>query len=460
MSAIVRFAPSPTGYLHIGGARTALFNYLFAKNKGGKFLLRIEDTDKKRSTAEAIEAIKEGLNWLGLKHDGEIFFQSQREKRHQEIAHELVKKGQAYYCYTSEEELEEMRKKAEEQKQVFRFQSPWRDSKETPPQGVNPVIRIKAPKEGTSTIRDLVQDEVTINNAEIDDLVILRSNGVPTYMLAVVVDDFDMGVTHIIRGDDHLTNTFKQKVIYEAMGWKVPEFAHIPLIHGADGAKMSKRHGATSVIEYKEMGYLPEALRNYLLRLGWSHGNDEIICDEDAIKWFNLENIGKSPSRFDFARLDNLNKHYIKQKNEEKLLALLNFAKNPSQNEKQRILQALKFLKERAVNLNELAKISAVYFDDFDFDPKDDETKNLLAEKSNLIREIKDLLAKISDSDFNHDEIKNNLMNFAENKGLKIKDFGPALRVSLTGESSGAGGIFDVVAILGKDLVLKRMSKI
>lgn len=460
MSVVVRFAPSPTGYLHIGGARTALFNYLFAKNKGGKFLLRIEDTDKERSTQAAVDAILQGLEWLGLKHDGEIFFQSKREKRHQEIAHELVQKGQAYYCYTSEEELEKLRKDAEDKKQVFRFKSPWRDSTATPPQGVKPVIRLKVPKEGVTMINDLVQGQVTVSNVEIDDLVILRSDGTPTYMLAVVVDDHDMAVTHIIRGDDHLTNTFKQKVIYQAMGWNVPEFAHIPLIHGADGAKMSKRHGATSVIEYKEMGYLPESLRNYLLRLGWSHSNDEIISDQDAIKWFNLENVGKSPSRFDFAKLDNLNKHYIKQKNDEDLFELLNFFRKPLKNEKEMIVKALKFLKERAANLNELAKISEVYFDRPVFVIKDRETLELLKEKNDSLIQIKDLLAEIPDKNFNHDEIKNHLMNFAENKGLKIKDFGPVLRAALTGESSGAGGIFDVVAILGKDLVLKRINRI
>ncbi|MFT5703531.1 MAG: glutamyl-tRNA synthetase, partial [Rickettsiales bacterium] len=307
MKIITRFAPSPTGFLHIGGARTALFNYLFAKKNGGEFLLRIEDTDQKRSTPEAVEAILEGLSWLGLKNDGEIVFQSKNIQRHKEVALDLLRQGKAYYCHTSAEELASLRQEAETKGEVFRFKSPWRDKIAPESEGVKPVIRLKSPNQGQTIINDLIRGEITIDNSELDDLVILRSDETPTYMLAVVVDDFDMKISHIIRGEDHLTNSFRQQTIYDAMNWQVPKFAHVPLIHGPDGAKMSKRHGATSVIDYNEMGYLPEAMRNYLLRLGWSHGDDEIISDEQALEWFNLDHIGKSPARFDFAKLDNLN---------------------------------------------------------------------------------------------------------------------------------------------------------
>lgn len=453
---ITRFAPSPTGYLHIGGARTALFNYLFSKHTGGKFLLRIEDTDEKRSTQEAIDAILQGLDWLGLKHDGDFILQSKNLPRHKEVAEKLLEIGQAYLCYTSAEELEEMRKNAEAKKEVFRFKSPWRDKINSQSSTVKPVIRIKAPLEGEMVIKDLVQGEIKVKNSELDDLVMLRSDGTPTYMMAVVVDDHDMEITHIIRGDDHLTNAFRQKVIYEAMNWKVPEFAHIPLIHGPDGAKMSKRHGATSVIEYKEMGYLPESMRNYLLRLGWSHGDAEIISDEEAIKWFSLDKVGKSPSRFDFSKLKSVNKHYIKEKSEEELFNLVEgiLEKKPSQNEKIRILKALKFVKERAEVLNDLAQSIDVYFDGLKAD-FDENSKKLIAEKKSLLIDLGKVFADLND--WSHDGIKNSLNEFAVAKALKIKDFGPLLRIVLTFSSSSAGGIFDVVEILGKEEVLSRI---
>jgi glutamyl-tRNA synthetase len=456
MSIVTRFAPSPTGYLHIGGARTALFNYLFAKNMGGKFLLRIEDTDEKRSTKEAIDAILQGLDWLELKHDGDFILQSKNLARHKEIAEQLLEKGQAYLCYTSAEELAELRKKAEAKKEVFRFKSEWRDKSQSLSSNVKPVIRIKAPLDGEMVIRDLVQGEIRVKNSELDDLVMLRSDGTPTYMLAVVVDDHDMNVSHIIRGDDHLTNAFRQKVIYEAMGWRVPEFAHIPLIHGPDGAKLSKRHGATSVIEYKEMGYLPEAMRNYLLRLGWSHGDSELISDAQAIEWFLLDKVGKSPSRFDFAKLKSVNKHYIKEKNEAELLKLVEefFSKKPSASEEFRIARALKFVKERASVLNELAANLEIYFDNFcgEFDL---ESKKIIAEKKLLISDLKKVLANLND--WSHDEIKNSLNEFAAKENLKIKDFGPLLRIILTFSQASAGGIFDVIEILGKSEVERRV---
>jgi len=456
MSIVTRFAPSPTGYLHIGGARTALFNYLFAKNMGGKFLLRIEDTDEKRSTAEAIDAILQGLDWLELKHDGDFILQSKNLARHKEVAEKLLEKGQAYLCYTSAEELAELRQKAEAKKEVFRFKSEWRDKSQSQASDVKPVIRIKAPLEGEMIIRDLVQGEIRVKNSELDDLVMLRGDGTPTYMLAVVVDDHDMNVSHIIRGDDHLTNAFRQKVIYEAMDWKVPEFAHIPLIHGPDGAKLSKRHGATSVIEYKEMGYLSEAIRNYLLRLGWSHGDSEIISDAQAAEWFDLNHVGKSPSRFDFAKLKSVNKHYIKEKNEAELLKLVAefFSKKPATSEEFRIARALKFVKERAAVLNELAANLEIYFDNFRAE-FDEESKKIIAEKKSLIAELQKVFANLND--WNHDGIKNSLNEFATQKNLKIKDFGPLLRIILTFSQASAGGIFDVIEILGKSEVERRV---
>ena len=456
MNIITRFAPSPTGFLHIGGARTALFNYLFAKNNGGKFLVRIEDTDQKRLNDEAVQAIINGLEWLGLKNDDEIIFQSQNIKRHKEIVTKLLENDQAYYCYTPLEELQEMRLKAEKQGKVFRFKSEWRNKSLSQSSTIQPVIRIKAPTEGETTIKDLIQGEISVSNSELDDLVMLRSDGTPTYMLAVVVDDYDMKISHIIRGDDHLTNAFRQKIIYQAMGWNVPEFAHIPLIYGADGTKMSKRHGATSVMEYQEMGYLPETIRNYLLRLSWSYGDEEIISDENAIKWFSLKNIGKSPARFDFAKLDNLNKHYIKEKSEEELLKIIIhlLPQNISHGEQKKITKALKFIKERAIKLNDLANSCQIYLNNFnqDFDAKDSEA---IKNNQTILAELKITLSQIEQ--WNHDEIKNSLNNFAINKNLKIKDFAPILRIALTFLSSSAGGVFDVIEILGKDEVLQRL---
>jgi glutamyl-tRNA synthetase len=459
MSVITRFAPSPTGYLHIGGARTALFNYLFARHHQGKFLLRIEDTDDKRSSASAIEAIVQGLDWLGLKPDEDSVLQSDNLMRHKEIAEKLLEKNQAYLCYTSAQELEEMRLQAEAKKEIFRFKSPWRDKIQSQASSVKPAIRIKAPLVGETIINDLVQGEVRVKNSELDDLVMLRADGTPTYMLAVVVDDHDMKITHVIRGDDHLTNAFRQKIIYQAMDWQVPEFAHIPLIHGSDGAKMSKRHGATSVIEYKQMGYLPEALRNYLLRLGWSHGDAELISDAQAIEWFALDKVGKSPARFDFVKLKSVNKHYIKEKNDAELWELLaNFwSKNPSASEKERILKALKFVKERANLLDELAKNLEIYYDNFCGD-LDQESAKIINEKKSLLNDLQKVFLNLND--WNHDGIKNSLDHFAAANSLKIKDFGPALRIALTFSSASAGGIFDVIEILGKDEVVRRIDSI
>src|SRR5713101_2711288 len=362
MSFVVRFAPSPTGFLHIGGARTALFNWLFARHHGGKFLLRIEDTDHARSTPEAVAAIVEGLDWLGLSWDGEIVYQSARAARHAEVARQLLAAGRAYRCYCTPTELDAMRERARAEKRSVRYDGTWRDRdpSEAPP-GVPPVIRLKAPQQGSTTIRDHVQGEVTVANTELDDLIILRADGTPTYNFSVVVDDHDMGITHVIRGDDHLNNAFRQKQIYDALGWEVPEFAHLPLIHGPDGAKLSKRHGALGVEAYRDLGYLPEGLRNYLLRLGWSHGDDEIIATEQAIEWFDIDAVGRAPARFDFAKLDNLNGHYIRVAEGGRLVTLVAeklekaFGRTLSETERTRLLQAMPELKLRPKTLVELA---------------------------------------------------------------------------------------------------------
>src|SRR5579864_1141579 len=329
MSVVVRFAPSPTGFLHIGGARTALFNWLFARHHqlrgdGGVFRLRIEDTDRQRSTDEAVAAIVDGLQWLGLGWDGEIVHQFTRAARHAEAARELLAAGRAYYCYCSPAELEAMRERARAEKRSVRYDGTWRDKDSAAaPAGVAPVIRLRAPQEGTTTIADLVQGEVTVANSGLDDLILLRADGTPTYNLSVVVDDHDMGITHVIRGDDHLNNAFRQTQIYRALDWPIPEFAHVPLIHGPDGAKMSKRHGAIGVEQYRELGYLPEAVRNYLLRLGWSHGDDEIIATEDAIRWFDIAQVGRAAARFDQAKLDSIDGHYIRQADDARLVSLV-----------------------------------------------------------------------------------------------------------------------------------------
>ena len=324
MPVTVRFAPSPTGFLHIGSARTALFNWLFARHHGGTFRLRIEDTDRARSTPETVATIINGLDWLGLSWDSAIVYQSARAARHAEIARQLLAAGRGYYCYCTPVELEVMRERARAERRSVRYDGTWRDRNpaEAPP-GVPPVIRLKAPQQGSTTIRDHVQGDVTVANSELDDLIILRADGSPTYNLSVVVDDHDMEVTHVIRGDDHLNNAFRQTQIYRALDWPIPEFAHLPLIHGPDGTKMSKRHGAVGIDAYRDLGYLPEAVRNYLLRLGWSHGDHEVISTEQAIAWFDLDAVGRAPARFDFAKLDNLNGHYIRVAADERLSDLV-----------------------------------------------------------------------------------------------------------------------------------------
>lgn len=438
---ITRFAPSPTGFLHIGGARTALFNYLFAKKNNGKFLLRIEDTDRERSTDAAIDAIIKGMEWLGLKADEPPIFQFARAGRHAEVAKELVAKGKAYYCTVSAEELANFREENPNKK----FRSPYRDSGLT-----EGVIRLKAPLEGDVIINDHVKGSVTVNTAELDDMVLLRSDGTPTYMLAVVVDDHDMGITHVIRGDDHFTNTFRQKLIYEAMGWIVPEFAHVPLIHGADGAKLSKRHGALGVEEYEKMGYLPEAMRNYLLRLGWSHGDDEIISDEQAREWFNLEHLGNSPARFDFEKLNATNLHYIKHAEDARLAKLV--ADDESQ--LPLLTKAMYVLKERSNTLPAL-KADAQFLFKVEMDAQAKE-KLATADKAVIAKAAG---AITSVTDWNKETIEAEFKKFMTDNNLKMGQIGPALRALLTG-TMHSPAIFDVISILGKDEVAKRLGNI
>lgn len=450
MTTVTRFAPSPTGYLHIGGARTALFNWLYAKHTGGKFLLRIEDTDRARSTQGAIDAIIDGMKWLGLDCDGEPIFQFARSARHAEIAHALVKSGQAFHCYTTQEELELFRKENPNAK----FRSPYRDGKPGPA-GAAPVVRIKAPLEGETTVHDKVQGTVSVKNSELDDMILLRSDGTPTYMLAVVVDDHDMGVTQVIRGDDHFTNTFRQLMIYDAMGWSAPDFAHIPLIHGPDGAKLSKRHGALGVEAYRDMGYLPEALRNYLLRLGWAHGDDEIISTQQAIEWFTLDGCGKSPSRFDFTKLENLNGHYIREADDARLTELvvekLGGVDAPG---KERVQKGMPGLKARAKTINELAENARIYVLKRPV-PLDDKAQDVLAKGGRDI--IRAILPRLeAQQDFSHGATMELCKAFGAELGKKLGDIAQPLRVALAGKTVSPG-IFEVMEILGKEESLGRL---
>lgn len=459
---MTRFAPSPTGFLHIGGARTALFNWLFAKHHGGEFHLRIEDTDRKRLTEGAVEAIFDGMNWLGLTYDGEAISQYERRARHSDVAQELLAKGKAYHCYCSPEELAEMRSTARAEGRPMGYDGRWRDKDPSEaPQGVTPVIRFKSPNEGQTTIHDQVQGDVVVANAQLDDMIILRADGSPTYMLSVVVDDHDMGVTHVIRGDDHLTNAARQAQLILAIGWALPIYAHIPLIHGPDGAKLSKRHGALGVEAYRDMGYLPSAVKNYLLRLGWSHGDDETISQQQAIEWFGLEAIGKSPSRFDFTKLENLNGYYIREVESDQSLAQIcrpviekSLGRPLSAAEDALLITAMKELKPRAKNINDLAQSSLFLFATrpLSLIPKaekilNEDAKVILTEVANQLEncaawEIEALEAEIK--------------AFAEARDLKLGNIAQPIRASLTG-SNVSPGIFDILVWLGKEESLARM---
>ncbi|HEX6959494.1 MAG TPA: glutamate--tRNA ligase [Ferrovibrio sp.] len=458
---VTRFAPSPTGYLHIGGARTALFNWLFARHHGGKFLLRIEDTDRERSTEDAVAKIFQGLQWLGLDWDAEPVFQFARMKRHAEVAEKLLAEGKAYRCYCTPEELEEMRARAKAEGRPMRYDGRWRDrDPKEAPVGVKPVIRFKAPREGVTVIRDHVQGEVTFQNEQLDDLIILRSDGTPTYNLSVVVDDHDMGITHVIRGDDHLTNAARQTQLYLAAGFPVPEFAHIPLIHGPDGAKLSKRHGALGTEAYADMGYLPAAMRNYLLRLGWSHGDDEIISTEQAIEWFDLDHVGRSPARFDFAKLNNLNGHYIRNTADDELLqAALPFitkhaGRAPGEAELGKLKAILPSVKERAKDLNELAEAVLFLFAARPIQPDAAAQKHLDQAAKERLKKLVDALRPVND--WNAAGTEAVVRKLAETEQVKLGQLAQPLRAALTGRTVSPP-IFDVLAVLGRDETLARI---
>ena len=452
---VTRFAPSPTGYLHIGGARTALFNWLYARHHGGQYLLRIEDTDRARSTDSAIEAIFDGLEWLGLAGDEPATFQFARSERHAAVAHELLEKGHAYRCYLTPEELQARREAAQAERRTFRIDSEWRDADPaTAPADKPYVVRIKAPRDGETVIEDLVQGRVAVQNAELDDFVLLRSDGTPTYMLAVVVDDHDMGVTHVIRGDDHLNNAFRQLVIIRGMGWPEPAYGHVPLIHGNDGAKLSKRHGALGVDAYRdEMGVLPEALFNYLLRLGWGHGDDEIISREQAVEWFDIAHVGKSPSRFDLAKLLNLNAHYLREADDARLAALV-AGKLAGDVDLALLTQAMPVLKVRAKDVNELAASAAFLFAKRPLAMEEKALALLTDEARSLLGQIH---GRISSAEWSLDALEASLKAMAEELGLGLGKLAQPLRAALTGQITSPG-IFDVLVLLGREESLARIA--
>jgi glutamyl-tRNA synthetase len=463
MTVVTRFAPSPTGFLHIGGARTALFNWLYARHHGGEFRLRIEDTDRQRSTPEAIDAILHGLRWLGLDWDGEVVYQFSRAGRHAEVAQKLLAEGKAYHCYASPEELEQMRAEQRAAGQPTRYDGRWRDRDPSEaPEGVPPVIRLRAPQEGETVVEDEVQGEVRVQNAQLDDMVLLRADGTPTYMLSVVVDDYDMGITQVIRGDDHLTNAFRQTQLYRACGWDTPSFAHIPLIHGPDGAKLSKRHGALGVEAYEEMGYLPEAMRNYLLRLGWGHGDDEIISTGQAIEWFDLDAVGRSPARFDFMKLDNLNGHYLREADDARLAAdcaprlAKQLGRDLREAEVDLLTQAMDGLKQRAKTLSEITDNAVFYFQrPANLTPK--AAKNL---DDGGRAAMAGLLAKLEALEvWSEETCEACVRDEAEAAGLKLGQLAQPLRGALTG-SHMSPGIFEVMALLGREECLSRVREI
>ena len=456
---VTRFAPSPTGFLHIGGARTALFNLLYARHHGGSFVLRIEDTDRVRSTQPAIDAILDGMKWLGLEWDGEPVYQFARAARHAEVAYELLARGHAYKCFATPEELEAMREEQKAKKLPLRYDGRWRDRDPSEaPAGAPFVIRLKAPREGAVTIVDEVQGPVTVNNAELDDFVLLRSDGTPTYMLAVVVDDHDMGVTHVIRGDDHLNNAFRQLALIRAMGWPEPVYAHIPLIHGADGAKLSKRHGALGVDAYRDaLGILPEALSNYLLRLGWGYGDHEIISREQAIEWFELSGVGKSPSRFDLKKLESLNGHYIREADDARLAALIAPRLPVALDESQRDLlrRSMGVLKPRAANLVELAEGAMFLFRTRPLELDEDARALLGPEARTLLTRVHTALDALVSWDT--EALEAAVRAVAEDAGVKLGAAAQPLRAALTGRRTSPG-IFDVLALLGRDESLARIA--
>jgi glutamyl-tRNA synthetase len=453
---ITRFAPSPTGFLHIGGARTALFCWLYARHCDGEFRLRIEDTDRARSTPEAIEKILEGLTWLGLNWEGPVIYQSQRFERHRAVAQMLFEQGKAYRCYCTPEELKAMREQARAESRTARYDGRCRRRSDAPDAPF--ALRFKAPQDGLTIVRDAVQGDVRFANSDLDDMVILRSDGTPTYMLSVVVDDYDMEVTHVVRGDDHLTNAARQMQLIQALGWPLPLYAHVPLIHGPDGTKLSKRHGALGVDAYRDMGYLPEAMRNYLLRLGWSHGNDEIISTEQAIAWFSLEAIGRSPARFDFAKLDNLNGHYIRAADNARLanevIRLANFDSDSALRLRPQLLSAMPALKDRAKTLMALTEGASFLWKKrpLALDPL---AQAMLTESARQM--LRALVSRLEETEpWDAAALEAAVRAFAQSKNEKLGGVAQPLRAALTGQTVSPP-VFDVLAALGREESLNRL---
>ena len=461
MTVITRFPPSPTGFLHIGNARTALFNWLFARHHGGQFLVRIEDTDRARSTEAAVQAIFDGLSWLELDWDGEVVYQFSRMERHAEAAKSLLATGRAYYCYASKEELETMRVEQAAKKLPLRYDGRWRgrDPAEAPP-GIEPVLRLKAPQTGETTVHDLVRGDATVANAQLDDMVLLRADGTPTYMLSVVVDDHDFGITHVMRGDDHFTNTFRQIQLYNALNWQLPQFAHLPLILGPDGAKFSKRHGAPATADYQDMGYLASAMRNYLMRLGWGHGDNEIISTAQAIEWFDTDGIGKSPARFDFQKLDNVNAHYIRETDDAALLDLTTpflekLLERPIDAAgKKLLLAAMPLLKSRAKTLLELAQNARFFLERPALDEK---AVALVSGAQPVLAALVESLTNLAD--FTAEAIEATGRELAEAQGIKLGGIAQPLRAALSG-STVSPPIFEVAALLGREETLTRLQDV
>jgi len=457
---VLRFAPSPTGMLHIGGARTALFNWLYARHTGGSFLLRIEDTDRERSTPEAVAAILNGMTWMGLNWDGEVIYQFARAARHREVAETLLAEGKAYRCYATAEELTQMREEQKAAGKPMRYDGRWRNREPGPEQDGKPyVVRLKARQEGETIVHDAVLGHVRFENAQLDDMVLLRSDGTPTYMLAVVVDDADMGVTHVIRGADHLNNAARQLQLIEAMGAAIPVYGHLPLINGPDGAKLSKRHGALAVEAYRDMGYLPETMRNYLLRLGWSHGDDEIISTEQAIEWFNLDSIGKSAARMDYKKLDNLNGHYIRETADAVLVAevqafLARQQRTLSETARARLLAAMPALKERAKTLVELIAGAEFLFRDGPQSLDEAAAKLLIPESRATLAAV---LPALAATQWTPTELEAAARAFAESGGLKLGQVAQPLRAALTGKASSPP-LFEMLALLGREESLTRLT--
>lgn len=456
-----RFAPSPTGDLHLGSARTALFNWLFARHHNGEYLLRIEDTDRARSTKEALETILQGLAWLGINHDGEIISQHDRAQRHREVVDQLLKQKKAYYCYCSPEELSSMRDKARVEGRPMTYDGRWRDRDPSQaPSDVLPVVRLKSKQHGVTHLHDLVQGSIDVQNDQLDDMILLRSDGTPTYMLAVVVDDHDMEISHIIRGDDHLTNAFRQLQIYDALGWNAPQFAHIPLIHGTDGAKLSKRHGATNISDYAKEGVLPEAMCNYLLRLGWSHGDDEIMSMKQAIEWFNIDAIGKSPARFDMEKLMSLNAHYIRETSPHNLVTIIEpslekkLGKKLSEDHKMRLEKGMPGLQQRAKTLNELVNNAWFYIAPLPLTYEEKAQKFLKAEDLKNLQTYKKYLQQ-NDIPWTHDTLLDATRSFAEKNTIKMRDLSQTMRAALTG-STVSPSVFNIMEVLGQKVTYQR----